>query len=120
MNRITTRLSFASSERQALMTAITRYLRKSICLLLVLSLLVTSTPAAPQTIVTVAKERSTDFAFWFQGSVLRKLAIELVQGRGSNGKGQEKQRDRDAKVARIQIFPGDATVELNEQIAFAA
>jgi RHS repeat-associated protein len=120
MNGITTRVSFASPKRQALIAAITRYLRKAICLVLVLSLLVTSTPAAPQTVVAVAKETSTDFAFWFQASLLRKVAIRLLQGQDSNGKGQEKQRDRDAKVARIEIFPGDVTVELNEQISFAA
>jgi len=59
---------------------------------LILCLLSTSTPAAPQEIVALAKESSTSFAFWFRASGLPKL----IQGQG-NAKQQEKQRDRDAK-----------------------
>jgi RHS repeat-associated protein len=115
MKCITTRVSFASFEKQALI-----HLRKSVCIVLILALLNTSTPAAPQTIVSFAKKTSTDFAFWFQASTWRQVALRLIQGKDSNAKEQEKQRDRDAKVARIQIFPGDLTVDLNEQIRFAA
>ena len=72
--------------------AIKRYLRKSICIALILSLLATSTPAAPQTIVAFAKETSISFSFWFHASGWRKVAVRLIQGRDSNGKVQEKQR----------------------------
>lgn len=80
---------------------------------LILCLLSTSTPAAPQTIVALAKESSISFAFWFRASGLGKL----IQGRGtSNARKQEKQEDRNAKVARIQIFPGDITLQLDQSV----
>jgi hypothetical protein len=82
---------------------------------LILCLLSTSTPAAPQAIVALAKESSTSFAFWFRASRLPKL----IQGQGK-AKQQEKQSDRDAKVSRIQIFPGDLTVQLDQQVRFSA
>jgi len=82
---------------------------------LILCLLSTSTPAAPQTIVALAKESRISFAFWFRASGLAKL----IQGQG-NANGQEKQSDRDAKVSRIQIFPGDLTVQLDQRVHFSA
>ena len=136
MNSIHNRVSFTTPEGRALIhlraaqkvhqvfrcgaAAITRDLQKSVCIALMLSLLATSTPAAPQTIVELAKETSVTFAFWFHSSGWRKAAARLLQSPDSNGKKQEKQRDRDAKVARIQIFPGDVTVDLSEHIRFAA
>jgi RHS repeat-associated protein len=136
MKSIQNRVSFATAEAQALThlragqkvgqafrcgaAAITCHLRKSVCIALILSLLATSTPAAPQTIVRFAEETSVDLAFWLHSSGWRKAAAELLQGQNSNGKGQEKQRDRDARVARIQILPGDVTVDLNDHIRFAA
>jgi len=82
---------------------------------LVLCLLSTSTPAAPQTIVTVSTETATSLAFWYQASGFSKL----FQGNG-NAKGQEKQADRDGRVTRIQIFPADATVDLSDHVKFVA
>ncbi|HVQ38676.1 MAG TPA: hypothetical protein VMS31_14155, partial [Pyrinomonadaceae bacterium] len=92
---------------------------KVIGIALIVSILATSTPAAPQTIVGLARESSASLAFWFRASELRKSAVNFLQGRGT-GKSQEKQRDRDDRVQRIQIFPGDVTVNRNERIAFAA
>jgi len=84
---------------------------------LVICLLTSSTPAAPQTIVAVAKESSTSFIFWFHANGL----AELIQGRGiGNARGQEKQSDRDAKVTRVQIFPGEATIDLSDRVRFSA
>src|ERR1700694_4381895 len=84
---------------------------------LILCLLSTSTPAAPQTIVATVKESTISFAFWYRASALAKL----IQGRGvGNAKGQEKQADRDAKISRVQIFPGDVTVDLSDRVKFSA
>src|SRR5436853_6709944 len=84
---------------------------------LVLCLLCSSTPAAPQTIVALAKESSVSFLFWYHSNGIHKL----IQGQGpGNGHGQEKQSDRDAKVTRLQIFPGDVTVDVNDHIRFSA
>jgi len=91
---------------------------RAISIALILSLMATSTPAsAPSTIVAFAKEYSVGLAFWFHTSGLAKL----IQGQGA-GKAnpQEKQKDRDAKVHRIQIFPGDVTVDLSDHVSFSA
>jgi RHS repeat-associated protein len=97
----------------------TRRIRHSFAKLInittVICLLSSSTPAAPQTIVTVSKESAITLSFWYQASGLAKL----LQGRTS-ARGQEKQADRDAKVSRIQIFPGDVTVDVSERVRFAA
>jgi RHS repeat-associated protein len=82
---------------------------------LMLCLLTSSTPAAPQTILAVASEATTSFGFWFRASGWGKLA----QGRRQRPQ-KESQRDRDAKVASIKIFPGDVTVQLDQRVNFAA
>src|SRR5260370_24580533 len=90
---------------------------RGIAVALILTLLSASTPAAPKTIVALAKESSVSFLFWFHSSGLRKL----IQGNGpGNPSGQEKQRDRDAKVSRVQVFPGNVTIDLGDHIRFAA
>ena len=92
-------------------------LTRATVIALILCLLSTSTPAAPQTIAALAKESSISFAFWFRASGVAKL----LQGRGAGSAGkQEKQADRNAKVARIQIFPGDVTVQLDQRVHFTA
>lgn len=84
---------------------------------LVISLLTTSTPAAPRTIVDFVNEQRTELAFWYYSSGLSKL----IQGRGApNPLAQEKQSDRDARVSRIQIYPGDVTVPPDQPVSFAA
>ncbi|HXM47655.1 MAG TPA: RHS repeat-associated core domain-containing protein [Pyrinomonadaceae bacterium] len=84
---------------------------------LTLSLLVNSTPAAPETVVGLGKESSRAFLFWFHNSGMSKL----IQERGAGSvRRQEKQRDRDAKIVRIKIFPEAATVDLGEHVRFSA
>ena len=93
------------------------WLRRTATVVLVLCLLTSSTPAAPQTIALVAKESVTSFAFWYHASGLWKL----IQGRGvGNARGQEKQADRDAKIDRAQVFPSDVTVDLSDHVRFSA
>jgi RHS repeat-associated protein len=85
---------------------------------IVLCLLTSSTPAAPQTIVALANESLFSFHFWFYNSGARKL---LLQGqRGGAAKKQEKQSDRDAKISQIQIFPGNLTVDADDKVKFSA
>lgn len=86
-------------------------------LLLTVCLLSSGTPAAPQMIVAAARESSISFTFWFQASGLAKV----IQGQGiSNPKAQEKQADRDAKVTRLQISPGDVTIDPSDRVQFSA
>ena len=84
---------------------------------LTVCLLITSTPAATQTIVALANESALSFHFWFNNSGLRKL---IQGGPVSAAKKQEKQSDRDAKISQIQIFPGNLTVDLNDRVKFNA
>lgn len=109
-SRSTLRLRFAAT-KLALLRFRRFHVRQVFCrgisIGLVLSLLVVSTPAAPQTIVAVARESSVSFAFWFRTSGLARM---LQDGGAGAVRPQEKQRDRDALVSRIQIYPGDLTV----------
>jgi hypothetical protein len=56
------------------------------------------------------------FAFWFRSGGLGKL----IQGRGPNPRRQQTQAERDAKIARIHIFPKNATIEMDGRVRFAA
>lgn len=76
-----------------------------------------STPAAPQTIVAVAKQTSISLMFWYYASGFRQLIHD--QGFRANGR-QESQKDRDASVSRIEISPGDVTIDLSDRVTFSA
>src|SRR6266404_9436699 len=112
----------ASDIRRGLMSSATRsgysLLRQTATVTIAICLLSSSTPAAPQTIVAVTRESWASFAFWYSANGgLRRL----LQGRGNgNERAQEKQADRDAKVSRLQIFPGDVTIDLSDHVRFTA
>jgi RHS repeat-associated protein len=92
-------------------------LSRTASLALVISLLITSTPAAPRTVVDLVNEQRTELAFWYYSSGLRKL----IQGRGApNPQRPEKQADRDAKIERIEISPGNVTIDLSQRVNFVA
>src|SRR6201991_339867 len=91
--------------------------RRLLVVALTLCMLSSSTPAAPQTIVSVTSETAIDLGFWFHNSGLAKW----LQGEGSGSrKKQQKQADRDALITSLQIFPGDVTVERGERVRFSA
>lgn len=88
---------------------------------MIVSLLTVSTPAAPQTIIGVAKEWRVGFAFWLRrDNVAGRLYQTLTGQTPPQAKPQEKQQDRDAKVSRIQIYPGDVTTHVDMPVHFAA
>ena len=97
------------------LTAASRAWHRAICIGLILSLLTVSTPAAPQTIVATAQEWRLSFGFWFRSSSLPKL----IQG-GNRNRTQETQTQREEKIARVEIFPKNANVELESRIRFSA
>jgi RHS repeat-associated protein len=66
--------------------------------------------------VALATEYRISLGFWYRASTLPKL----IQGQGGNSKRQEKQSERDARVSRLQIFPGDLTVQLDQRVRFNA
>src|ERR1041385_6265101 len=85
--------------------------------LLIVCLCVSSTPAAPQTVIALANESALSFYFWFNNSGLRRL----MQSRPiPSARKQEKQSDRDAKISQMKISPGDLTVDLNDRVKFNA
>lgn len=71
--------------------------------------------------MAMASDISTGLRFWFHQSgweaALRRTFSE--QKRPSR-KPQERQAERNARVARIEVYPGDVTVQVDEHVAFAA
>jgi RHS repeat-associated protein len=95
--------------------SVKRRLQRTIALVVGISFLANSTPAAPQTALAFAKESTTTFAFW-----LRSNGLDRFGQNGPRLRPQEKQLDRDAGVSRLEIFPGDITVELSDRVSFSA
>jgi RHS repeat-associated protein len=89
--------------------------KQAASILLVLCLFCSSTPAAAQTTITLAQSSSVSLWFWFHSSGLAKLVQSLGSGKIRE---QEKQRDRDEKISRIQIFPADVSVDIAEHVRF--
>jgi RHS repeat-associated protein len=86
-------------------------------IVLSICLLSSSTPAAPKTILAIAEQQRTSWAFWYYSTGLSKL----VQGRGApTPQSQERQADRDAKVARLEISPANVTVDVAERVRLVA
>jgi hypothetical protein len=98
-----------------------KVVRQVIACLLVISLLATSTPAAPTTIVAVASAWRTDLRFWLNSrewpeSWYRALLGQVPQ----RANPQEKQQERDARIARVEIQPGKRIVQAAEQLLLSA
>ena len=88
-----------------------------VSVLVTLSLLSNSAPAAPQAIFSFAKEETTALTFWYYANGLNKL----LQGRGTPVPPRpERQVDRDAKITRLEISPDNVTIDLAERIRFVA
>lgn len=120
MSRLRVSVAFVRS-LDIQLTKITFRLRRSISpaltIFLMLTLLVSSTPAAPRLIVDRVKESRTSLAFWWASSDVANL-LDPQNWRAK--KTQEKQEERDARVVRLQIVPGDVTVSVSEQVSFSA
>ncbi len=93
------------------------WISRTISITIILCLLLVSTPAAPQMILAVAKDRQVGLTFWLYSSGLAKW---LQRNGGASSRVQEKQRDRDAKINRIQIFPGNVTIDVSDHVRFSA
>jgi RHS repeat-associated protein len=69
----------------------------------------------------LATDLSTSLKFWFHQSGWNESLKRTFSGQEKPSlKAQEKQKDRDARVARIEIYPGDVTVQVDERVAFTA
>src|SRR5215208_4448667 len=92
-----------------------------ICLLLAISLFCDSTPSAVKTIVGVTKETRLEVAFWLQASGTLNTLKRLVAGEYSlHTNRQERQSDRDARVRRLYISPGNVIARIGEVVRFSA
>ncbi|HKV35771.1 MAG TPA: RHS repeat-associated core domain-containing protein [Pyrinomonadaceae bacterium] len=84
---------------------------------LMLSLLLSSSPTAPQTVKVVTNEVALNLTLWYHNSSVGYL----LQGRGLGArKRQESQDERDSRIARLEIFPKDVSVDLSDRVRFAA
>jgi RHS repeat-associated protein len=109
----------ATSQVRGVIDLMRRNLSRALCLWLITALLATSTPAAPQTIIGLVADGSTSLMFWFQQSGWAATLKQTNSGQEPpDHKRQEKQEDRDKRVARIEIYPGDVTVQVDERVAF--
>lgn len=92
-------------------------IQRVLSLVIALSLFTSSAPAAPRIVVDVSRESAISFYFWFSNSIFARLA----QGQGIGLiKRQERQADRDARINRLQIFPGDVKISMGERVRFVA
>ena len=91
---------------------------RALSALLVLCLLSSSAPAAPLVLPGMASQFSADASYLFRTKVWEFLA-QVAAGRAPKGT-QEKQKDRDARVSKIEISPGAVTLQVGQRMFFAA
>lgn len=72
------------------------------------------------TIVGVAQEWSVSFAFWWRANGFPRKLQEIVTGQDPAPKAQEKQEDRDVRISRIEIYPGNVTITEGQTVIFTA
>ncbi|HET8783921.1 MAG TPA: hypothetical protein VFM63_16025, partial [Pyrinomonadaceae bacterium] len=88
-----------------------------ICLLIAASFLLNSTPAAAQTIAGISKEWQVSFGFWLQTSGLKQW---LAGNHLPAALRPESQSERNARVKRLRISPGEITAHVGEVVRFSA
>jgi hypothetical protein len=89
-------------------------------LLVTLSLLANSAPAAPRILIDVAQSTKAELTLWMQLNDIKPRLVSFVFGDQEKGGKQEKQTERDARVSRLEILPGDVTVQEGQRITFTA
>ena len=96
-------------------------MRRVACVVLLVSMLATSTPAASQTIVAVAGEWQADLAFWLRTNELPvALYRRLIGWPPERVQPQEKQEERDGRIARIEIQKPKETIQIGEELLLSA
>lgn len=98
------------------------YLYRAVSLGLVTALLSSSTPAASLVLQPMFMEARTGLFFWFNASGWSNTLLGLfsAQRPPAGAKRQETQSERDARVSRITIKPGDVTIRVGERVMFSA
>ncbi len=94
---------------------------RGISCLLVISLLATTTPAAPTILVAVASEWKIDLVFWFKSSDWPNTFYRTLLGQfPQRARRQEQQQERDARISRVEIQPVKKIVQAGEQLFLSA
>jgi hypothetical protein len=101
-------------------TSTRRWTHRLVSLFVALCLLSSTTVAAPRAIADVSQQWHADVAFWLKANDLIPKLWNFITQQKANPKQNEPQSARDARVSRIQIFPGDVTVEEGQQVNFTA
>src|SRR5689334_23424373 len=115
------RVQSARRRKRLPVTNVNRGFARVVCLLIVMSLLCNSTPVAAATIVGVSEEWSVSFTLWLQTSGSLTALKRLLAGEyWSNASAPQKQSDRNARVRRIRISPGEVTARIGEVVRFSA
>jgi RHS repeat-associated protein len=90
---------------------------RALSLFLVICLFSASAPAAPVVLGGMATQLSADASYLFR----TRLLTTLAQGLGGQAHArQEAQSARNARVSRIEISPGDVTLQVGQSMIFAA
>ncbi|MDQ3803326.1 MAG: hypothetical protein M3416_05670, partial [Acidobacteriota bacterium] len=99
-----------------------RHAARALSVLLCLSLLATSTPAAPAVLKDIASGARLGVALWLDSSGWSAAVREVVTGQSRPGRVEEEQQEeRDSRVTRVEISPGgEVTIRAGERVMFAA
>ncbi|MGH9941778.1 MAG: DUF4214 domain-containing protein [Pyrinomonadaceae bacterium] len=96
-------------------------LRRALAVALVLMMLSSQTPAAPQAFAGVGDRWRLNAWLWLQAGGWDASLRALISGqRGPSRPRRERQAERDARVRRIEIYPGDMEIALGERVQFTA
>ncbi|MCA1628060.1 MAG: hypothetical protein LC742_08870, partial [Acidobacteria bacterium] len=95
--------------------------RRALALALVVVMLSVQTPAAPVMMVNAGREWKLNALLWFQASGWAATLRSLAAGqRAPAPQRQERQSEREARVRRIEIRPGEMEIALDERVQFTA
>ena len=97
-----------------------RNLSRFISISIIIAMLSASAPAAPLRLGEISSELRATTAFWLHSSGLARKAQEIFGQQEHPNASQETQHQRDLRVQRIEISPGDIIMLLGEKVAFVA
>jgi len=95
-------------------------LHRALSVVLMVSLLTTSTPAAAQTVVGVGKEWHASLGFWLRANHVPEKLYRALSGQHEGPSPQERQQERDGRVSEIKIFPENITLQIGQKVSLAA
>src|SRR5688572_27592946 len=102
-------------------SAYRRALTRCVSVALVVVMLVVQTPAAPSMLAADATRWQQGLAFWWESRGWAGALRDFVSGQSRPAaRRQQPQSQRDARVRRVVISPGDVTARTGEPVRFVA